>query len=280
MQLTKTSSEVEIKQYFEKVLELAESGKEFCVDFGKVWSLVYTREDNAKRDLKENFLQDVDYQFSLKNEEKSKRGRPKKYIMLTVGCLEYFIAKKRKEVFEVYRKVFHKYMKIASMSYSDYLRQLADTIEQKEKNQRLLAAAKDENEKLRSEIDQIIDSLVKDNRSLLIREFVQALSTDDFMMSANRTYQWFREKGYLTLKETPTSEIFKKGYMEFKQARIKGNGEAIKGRFTPHVHPRGIMPLYRLIKKDPQMIIHSEELKAKYRSKKADASQTIIEFDD
>ncbi len=35
-------------------------------------------------------------------------GRPTQVFMLSVSCLEFFIARKVRPVFEVYRKVFHK----------------------------------------------------------------------------------------------------------------------------------------------------------------------------
>ncbi|MDR1089989.1 MAG: phage antirepressor KilAC domain-containing protein [Prevotella sp.] len=106
--LAKTSAENEIETYFQKVLELKRSGEEFPVDLDEVWPLVYPRKDHAVRDLKENFIQDIDYQVLPKNGEQTGRGGHNKMIYkLTVSCMEYFIARKVRPVFEVYRKVFH-----------------------------------------------------------------------------------------------------------------------------------------------------------------------------
>lgn len=52
-------------------------------------------------------MQDVDYQLLRQNPQNKSgetRGRKSEKIMLTRSCLEYFIARKNRSVFEVYRK--------------------------------------------------------------------------------------------------------------------------------------------------------------------------------
>lgn len=119
-QLTKQSTDLEIKAYFEEVLKLAKDSKEFPVNLDDVWPLVYSAKEKAVRALKTNdlFLQNVDYQVLAQNGENSevlaqnggkvRNGRPTKIYMLSVPCLEFFIARKVRPVFEVYRQVFHK----------------------------------------------------------------------------------------------------------------------------------------------------------------------------
>ena len=119
-QLTKQSSEAEIKAYFSAVLNLSESDEEFPVNLDDVWPLVYSRKDKAVRALQSNdlFMKGIDYQVLPQNGENSKdlpqnggkpkEGRPVDTYMLSVPCLEFFIARKVRPVFEVYRQVFHK----------------------------------------------------------------------------------------------------------------------------------------------------------------------------
>jgi hypothetical protein len=119
-QLTKQSTAQEIKSYFEEVLKLSKDSKEFPVNLDDVWPLVYSAKEKAVRALKSNdlFLQNVDYQVLAKNGENSgvlaqnggkvRNGRPTEIYMLSVPCLEFFIARKVRPVFEVYRQVFHK----------------------------------------------------------------------------------------------------------------------------------------------------------------------------
>lgn len=128
--LTKQSSEAEIKAYFCAVLNLSESDEEFPVNLDDVWPLVYSRKDKAVRALQSNdlFMKGIDYQVLPQNgeqdgnvlnllpqngEQDNKRtkqwgGNNQVTYMLSVPCLEFFIARKVRPVFEVYRQVFHK----------------------------------------------------------------------------------------------------------------------------------------------------------------------------
>ena len=119
-QLTKQSTDQEIKAYFEEVLRLSKDSEEFPVNLDEVWPLVYSRKDKAVRALQSNdlFMQGVDYQVLPQNGENSsvldqnggkvRNGRPTDIYILSVPCLEFFIARKVRPVFEVYRQVFHK----------------------------------------------------------------------------------------------------------------------------------------------------------------------------
>lgn len=133
-QLTKQSSDSEIKAYFIQVLNLSRSKEEFPVNLDEVWPLVYSRRDKAVRALRsgEIFMEDIDYQVFPQNGEKSDTfshfggkvqddgedekpkgsfsvmGRPQNIYMISIPCLEYLIARKVRPVFEVYRQVFHK----------------------------------------------------------------------------------------------------------------------------------------------------------------------------
>lgn len=113
-QLTKQSSEAEIKAYFCAVLNLSESDEEFPVNLDDVWPLVFGRKQEAVRALKNDkyFSEGIDYQPLRKDAQRSDNGQfngaDKVIYMLSVPCLEFFIARKVRPVFEVYRQVFHK----------------------------------------------------------------------------------------------------------------------------------------------------------------------------
>ena len=115
--LTKQSSEAEIKAYFCAVLNLSESDEEFPVNLDDVWPLVFGRKQEAVRALKNGnyFFEGIDYQPLRKDAQRSDNGQfngaDKVTYMLSVPCLEFFIARKVRPVFEVYRQVFHKVAK-------------------------------------------------------------------------------------------------------------------------------------------------------------------------
>ena len=107
-QLTKSSSSVEIKMYFNAILKLAKASEKYPVNLDEVWMLVYGRKSDATDALQRDFVENDDYQVLRQNPQNPQGGRPTNEYRLTVSCLEYFIVKKVRSVFEVYRKVFHK----------------------------------------------------------------------------------------------------------------------------------------------------------------------------
>ena len=109
--LSKESSESEIKRYFNTVLELSKSDNEFPINLDEVWMLVYSDKGKAVRALKENFIEGVDYSTFTKNGKTDTGGYKVIEYNLTVSCMEFFIARKVRPVFEVYRQVFHKVAK-------------------------------------------------------------------------------------------------------------------------------------------------------------------------
>lgn len=138
-QLTKNSSQEELKNYFAGVLALSKSEDPFPVDLDDVWMLVYGRKEEAVRALRNSdlFFEGEDYvsekektNFAKNGENKSEdetifrnsaenkaesseeektetRGRKEEKYYLTTSCLEFFIARRVRPVFEVYRKVLH-----------------------------------------------------------------------------------------------------------------------------------------------------------------------------
>lgn len=173
--LTKSSSESDLKRYFTAVLELSKSDNKFPINLDEVWMLVYSAKEKAVRALKQNFFQDVDYQVLAQNGE-NPNGRPKTDYFLSLSCLEYFIARKVRPVFEVYRQVFHKSAATPALptTYKEALTQLLAQVEQ--------------NEKLQAEVDtltpkgRIYDQVISnaDNNSLYTtRQVAQEIGMTD-----------------------------------------------------------------------------------------------------
>lgn len=112
--LSKDSKPNELKIYFGKIFELRRSGKEFPVNLNEVWPLVYGRKQEAVRVLKSEFIEGEDFIAQKPDSERLRKnaqsGGDLKNVdyYLSVPCLEYFIAKRMKPVFDVYRKVFHR----------------------------------------------------------------------------------------------------------------------------------------------------------------------------
>ena len=109
--LSKESSEKQLKSYFEAVLKLSQTDNEFPINLDEVWMMVYSQKAKATAALQDNFIEGIDFYLSqngkvIKSSE-IKNGIKVDYF-LSIPCLEYFIARKVRPVFDVYRKVFHK----------------------------------------------------------------------------------------------------------------------------------------------------------------------------
>ncbi len=108
--LSKDSNPSDIERYFRGVLALDQQEKVFSVNLDDVWQLVYSERGKAVRALKANFIENVDF---LPLAQKGKRSDDGRFAgggtdyYLTSACLEYFVARKVRPVFEVYRRVFH-----------------------------------------------------------------------------------------------------------------------------------------------------------------------------
>ena len=122
LQLRKESSQEELKDYFAGVMTLARSSEQFPVNLDDVWPLAYSMKQHAVASLKEStmFFEGEDYivvkgnetiftenRENKSNEKEETRGRKEDNYYLSLPCLEWFIARKVRSVFEVYRKVFH-----------------------------------------------------------------------------------------------------------------------------------------------------------------------------
>lgn len=129
LQLSKLSTEEQLKQYFHRIVELNNSNEEFPIDLDDIWPIAYNRKEEAVRALTSEgsgFVQDLDYQFLRRNAEKKtltaqvfapqkcgakkdgRGGHNKVTYYLSVSCAEYLIVRKCRPAFEVYRRIFHK----------------------------------------------------------------------------------------------------------------------------------------------------------------------------
>lgn len=74
LQLTKQSTDQEIKAYFEEVLRLSRDSEEFPVNLDEVWPLVFGRKEEAVRALKNDrlFVENIDYQVLRKDAQNLK----------------------------------------------------------------------------------------------------------------------------------------------------------------------------------------------------------------
>lgn len=158
--LSKTSSAEELKQYFTAVLELSKSDNQFPINLDDVWPLVYERRDKAFNTLRRNFYEGEDYQLHQMGKVvtfKELQNGVKADCFISISCLEYFIARKVRSVFEVYRRVFHKvaeHQTPKELTPSELILQLAQINVENERKMKLLESKQ---EQLEQKVEQIME---------------------------------------------------------------------------------------------------------------------------
>lgn len=155
------SDDLSIRSYFEKVLNLSKLGDKFPVNLDDVWPLVYSAKEKAVRALvsSDRFMQGIDYEILATNGENTTVGRPVNVYMISISCMEYFIARKVRSVFNVYRDVFHKVINKILSSYSEALRMYADEVEARERAEK--------EAKLALEAKRISDNIIKEQAPMV-----------------------------------------------------------------------------------------------------------------
>jgi hypothetical protein len=98
----------QVRQYFQYLFQAERSGDPFPVDLDHVYDFAYSSKAVAKRALvtSDEFFEGEDYHIS-RNAENPKRpqgGAPSEKILLSIPCFEYFIVRKLRPAFEVYRE--------------------------------------------------------------------------------------------------------------------------------------------------------------------------------
>lgn len=116
--LTKASTPSDIERYFRGVLALDQQEKVFSVNLDDVYQLAYVERGKAISSLKNNFIENVDYIVIAQSGKNPQGGRPKVDYYLTSAAMEYFVARKVRPVFEVYRRVFHHVANVAQQQPS------------------------------------------------------------------------------------------------------------------------------------------------------------------
>lgn len=197
--LSKESSNNELKCYFEAVLKLSQSDNQFPINLNDVWMLAYSEKGKAVRALKKDFIEGLDYHLAqngkvIKTNE-IQNGITANYLLST-SCLEYFIARKVRPVFEVYRQVFHKTMQKSQMQDAlvKYDRMLNESLKQTAEG---LKQIENLNEQLWEEKARVQIMLEERTKDIEIKNSLMA-----FLVEMKLHGKWQKYKADRQLKET------------------------------------------------------------------------------
>lgn len=207
--LSKKSSEREIKAYFVALLQLSKSDDPFPVNLEEVWPLVYSFKHKAVDALKRDFIENVDYKTVTLSGEGGKFAATD--YKLSISCLEYFIARKVRPVFEVYRQVFHKKTYQIPQSYSEALMLAAKQAEQ-------LEQAKKEIGKLQPKADFAEKAFASDDKV----DIGMAAKILRLGFGRNTLFKKLKEKGvFFSNRNEPKQRYVDAGYFEMTEKFIE-----------------------------------------------------------
>nr|UVX53614.1 MAG: antirepressor protein KilAC domain [Bacteriophage sp.] len=252
------SDDLSIRSYFEKVLNLSKLGDKFPVNLDDVWPLVYSAKEKAVRALvsSDQFMQGIDYEILATNGENTTVGRPVNVYMISISCMEYFIARKVRSVFNVYRDVFHKVINKIPSSYSEALRMYADEVEARERAEK--------EAKLALEAKRISDNIIKEQApmvefaktaeiaqetDMLIREVREKLEAHGYDIAEKNLRILLEDKNFFakTGKRWLLSQrMIDSGYARYRYR----NDDEFYGTNTVYVTPKGFQWIVSKISKE------------------------------
>lgn len=252
------SDDLSIRSYFEKVLNLSKLGDKFPVNLDDVWPLVYSAKEKAVRALvsSDQFMQGIDYEILATNGENTTVGRPVNVYMISISCMEYFIARKVRSVFNVYRDVFHKVINKIPSSYSEALRMYADEVEARERAEK--------ETKLALEAKRISDNIIKEQApmvefaktaeiaqetDMLIREVREKLEAHGYDIAEKNLRILLEDKKFFakTGKRWLLSQrMIDSGYARYRYR----NDDEFYGTNTVYVTPKGFQWIVSKISKE------------------------------
>ena len=241
------SDDLSIRSYFEKVLNLSKLGDKFPVNLDDVWPLVYSAKEKAVRALvsSDQFMQGIDYEILATNGENITVGRPVNVYMISISCMEYFIARKVRSVFNVYRDVFHKVINKIPSSYSEALRMYADEVEAREKAEkeaRLALEAKRISENIIKEQAPMVEfaktAEIAQETDMLIREVREKLEAHGYDIAEKNLRILLEDNKFFakTGKRWLLSQrMIDRGYARYRYR----NDDEFYGTNTVYVTPKG-----------------------------------------
>lgn len=250
--LSKESSDNDIRRYFEAVLKLSQSDNKFPINLDAVWMLVYNRKDYATDVLKKDFIEDVDY---ITTSVKTEVGSNKIEYRLTVSCMEFFIARKVRPVFEVYRKVFHKSVEVVKQIRNENQQ---EQLSMKDMMQAATWAAKFL--KLNDASKLLMAKQILEPTGLILPEYVDSkgflLAADKLLkknginLNSHKFNLLMKEHGYVDYRERPSRS---KGVKKFPILTEKGlkYGE---NQVSPHNQKETQIQYYE--DKFPELVKH------------------------
>lgn len=207
-----------------------------------------------KNIIKNDFaIESIDYEVIDMMSKSPEGGRPTKDFALLLDFAKRISMMARTEKGEIARNYFiecekqlkNKVFKLPQ-SYSEALRLLADTAEQKEKAVLRLKQAEETIQQNKSKV-VFADSVKGSNNSILIRQFAKDLSDNNFKIGQNRVFDWLRVNRYMNSKNEPYQQYVEQDLFEVITRTI-GDGDSTIQVKTTKITGKGSIYFAKKIK--------------------------------
>jgi len=227
----RTAYSDKLNTYFASIFDAEDSGDEFPVELSHIWAIGYSRKDAAVRALEKNFMEGVDFQKVHQLVELS--GQVEHVYKLSVSCLEYFVVRANRAVFEVYRECRKAVRQVVQLLPRDLPSAL-----------RLAANLAEEKERLQLQIQQnapkvaFADNVAVSENALSFaaaakwlkipglegrNKLVKRLKQDKILLASREPYQSYIDAGYFEV-EPQTFKAGEKGKRLAGTTRVTGKG--------------------------------------------------------
>lgn len=141
---------IDLEAYFVAVKTRYEFGEEYPYDLEEMVPTVFARKNEAAEALKKDFTQDIDFTVNKRELENPLGGRPATEYRLSPLAFEFMVARKSKDVFSLYHRVFH--AKTQPLSPAE---QLLRSAQQLVAHERRLQMTEQRQDKLEVEVAEI-----------------------------------------------------------------------------------------------------------------------------
>lgn len=271
--LNKMSTQGQMAAYFEEVKRRLKLKEQYPVDLDEVWPLIYERKDYAVKALKSSdvFMEGVDYKTIRQITEREIGASVAIKYYLTVPCMEYFVARKNRLVFEVYRRFFHQNTDDAVAALPDSMKsEIARTwgaiptdveslgtllIKAGHRYLDIKKKVDDANQKL-YEWKKSMDFLFmfQDHDLLTIEEAARTFESLCLKITARNLRRYLMDINMLTRQKTgpyiPTLIAERKGYITVRSIPRRFKGGFVRRFRTIFLTPRGMAIIALFAKKN------------------------------
>lgn len=229
-----------LRSYFDKLFKAEDSGEDYPCQLEHVWKVGYASKGSAVKALRKNYTEGVDFEVVIQLDKNPLGGRPEETYKLSVSCLEHFVVRANRAVFEVYRACRQALRRLILPTYPEALRLLAEKVETEQHLVKQLAEAQ-------PAVDTI-QALTDSGECLSMAEVAKTLAVPD--LGRNNLYDLLRDAA--VIQPAPSTEPYQRfvtgGQFKRIQVPYERKGEMRLGHKTV-VTPTGFLYIKRLIER-------------------------------